>query len=88
MTPQNVTFRRQSRGFLPLPYEGERQGIKIGKSKQLVRMKSLFNDPSPTVVDQLEIYFSQPVDGILHDFGLKKHEFITNIIITNLELLT
>ena len=26
--------------------------------------------------------------GILHDFGLKKHKFITNIIKTNLELLT
>ena len=44
-----------------------RESGKVSKlenqSKQLVRMKSLFNDPSPTVVDQLEIYFSQPVNG-------------------------
>ena len=33
------------------------------QSKQLLSMKSLFIDPSPTVVDQLEKYFSQPVIG-------------------------
>ena len=45
-----------------------RESGKVSKlenqSKQLVtRMKSLFIDPSPTVVDKLEKYFSQPVTG-------------------------